>query len=50
MTGSPDDVQFQILEHLRALREEVARLHERIGALENRLADDQRLFVLREKA
>jgi hypothetical protein len=50
MTGSPDDVQFQILEHLRVLREEMARLHERIGALETRLAENERRFVLSEKA
>ena len=39
MPGTRDDVQFQILEHLRVLREDMARLHERIGALEARLAE-----------
>lgn len=47
--GSPDDVQFQILEHLRVLREEVAQLHARLDRLEQRLADDEARFALREK-
>jgi ubiquinone biosynthesis protein UbiJ len=38
MTGSPDDVQFQILEHLRVLREEMARLHARLDRLEQQAA------------
>ena len=45
---SPDDVQFQILEHLRVLREDVGRLHARLDRLEQRLTDDEARFALRE--
>ena len=34
MADTRDDVQFQILEHLRVLREEMARLHARLDRLE----------------
>lgn len=36
MTARPD-IEFQILEHLRAVREELAVLHVKIEGLEQRL-------------
>jgi hypothetical protein len=39
MADHRDDVEFQILEHLRVLREEVTRLHSRLDRLERRLPD-----------
>lgn len=38
MQDPRDDVQYQVLEHLRALREEMRALSERMDRLERRMA------------
>jgi hypothetical protein len=49
MEDPRDDVQFQILEHLRALRVEMADMRDRLDKLEIRLRTDEKRLGLAEK-